>query len=174
ITIAVSVLLSAFIALSLTPALCSILLRPSKLGAGTKGFNRFFYKFNVWFDRVTRRYSKGVRWSIRRAPLLIILLICIYVGTFGLFSAKSTGFIPTEDAGIFIAGVTLPEGASSVRTTEVMDEITADLQKDYPELENITSISGINLLNRSFKPNAGTFFVQLKPWEERTRSVSEI
>jgi HAE1 family hydrophobic/amphiphilic exporter-1 len=55
-----------------------------------------------------------------------------------------------------------------------MNEITAELQKDYPELENITAISGINLLNRSFKPNAGTFFVQLKPWEERTRSVGEI
>lgn len=174
ITIAVSVLLSAFIALSLTPALCSILLKPSTLGEGTKGFNRLFYKFNVWFDRVTRRYSKGVRWSIRKAPLLIILLICIYAGTFGLFSAKPTGFIPTEDAGIFIAGVTLPEGSSSIRTSTVMNEITAELQKDYPELENITAISGINLLNRSFKPNAGTFFVQLKPWEERTRSVGEI
>lgn len=174
ITIAVSVLLSAFIALSLTPALCSILLKPSTLGANTKGFNRFFYKFNVWFDRVTRRYSKGVKWSIKRAPLLIILLICIYAGTFGLFSAKPSGFIPNEDAGIFIAGVTLPEGSSSIRTTQVMDEITADLQKDYPELKNISAISGINLLNRSFKPNAGTFFVQLHSWEERTRTVNEI
>lgn len=174
ITIAVSVLLSAFIALSLTPALCSLLLKPSRLDKDTKGFNRFFYKFNVWFDRVTHRYSNGVKWSIKRAPLLLILLVCIYAGTFGLFSAKPSGFIPSEDAGIFIAGVTLPEGSSAIRATQVMDEITAEMQKDFPEIKNISAIAGINILNRSFKPNAGTFFVQLKPWEERTRTVNEI
>lgn len=174
ITIAVSVLLSAFIALSLTPALCSLLLKQSTLGKDTKGFNRFFYKFNVWFDRVTHRYSKGVKWSIKRAPLLIILLVCIYAGTFGLFSAKPTGFIPNEDGGAFIAGVSLPEGSSAARTVGVLDDMTADLQKDFPEIKNITAIAGINLLNRSFKPNAGTFFVQLHPWEERSRTVAEI
>src|SRR5690606_17435021 len=119
-------------------------------------------------------YSRGVRIAIKRAPLVIIMLICIYVGTVGLFSAKSSGFIPGEDAGIFMMGVTLPEGASSVRTDEVIDEITAYVNEEVPELKNITSINGINLLNRSFKSNAATFFLQLKPWEARNRTVEQV
>src|SRR5690606_24274532 len=101
--------------------------------------------------------SKGVRWSIKRSPLLLILLICIYVGTFGLFKAKPAGFIPTEDAGLFLMGVTLPEGSASVRTTQTLDEIEAELKALAPEINNITQISGINLLNRSFKSNGATF-----------------
>src|SRR5690606_21154022 len=140
----------------------------------SKGINRLFYKFNVWFDRVTKRYSSAVRSVIKRAPLAIILLICIYVGTVGLFSSKPTGFIPTEDAGVFMAGVTLPEGASSERTAFLLDAISDSLRRENPEIKNIMRIAGINLLNRSFKPNGGTFFVQLHPWAERSRTAQEI
>ncbi|SKB94912.1 hydrophobic/amphiphilic exporter-1, HAE1 family [Parapedobacter luteus] len=174
ITIAVSVLLSAFVALSLTPALCSLLLKPSQFNEKSKGLNRLFYKFNTWFERVTKRYSNGVRVAIKRAPLVIILLVCIYVGTIGLFSAKPTGFIPTEDAGVMMVGVTLPEGASSERTANVLDALSDSLRKDNPEIKNVMRIAGINLLNRSFKPNGGTFFIQLHPWEERSRTAQEI
>jgi len=174
ITIAVSVLLSAFVALSLTPALCALLLRPSQFNEKSTGINRLFYKFNVWFERVTKRYSHAVRATIKRAPLAIIILICIYVGTVGLFSTKPTGFIPTEDAGVFMMGVTLPEGASSERTAALLDAVSDSLRRQNPEIRNVMSISGINLLNRSFKPNGGTFFVQLTPWDERTRTAGEI
>ncbi|MFC3196987.1 efflux RND transporter permease subunit [Parapedobacter deserti] len=174
ITIAVSVLLSAFVALTLTPALCSLLLKPSELNEKSTGINRLFYKFNIWFARVTKRYSNGVRVAIKRAPLVIILLVCIYVGTLGLFSAKPTGFIPTEDAGIMMVGVTLPEGASSQRTSDVLDAMSDSLRKDNPEIKNVMRISGINLLNRSFKPNGGTFFIQLHPWEERNRTAQDV
>lgn len=174
ITIAVSVLLSAFVALSLTPALCSLLLKPSQFNENSKGINRLFYKFNTWFERVTKRYSSAVRVVIKRAPLAIILLICIYVGTVGLFTAKPTGFIPTEDAGVFMVGVTLPEGASSERTANLLDAISDSLRRENPEIKNVMRIAGINLLNRSFKPNGGTFFVQLHPWDERSRTAQEI
>ncbi len=174
ITIAVSVLLSAFIALTLTPALCSLLLKPSQFNEHSKGINRLFYKFNVWFARVTKRYSSSVRVAIKRAPLVIVLLICIYVGTIGLFSAKPTGFIPTEDAGVMMVGVTLPEGASSQRTADLLDALSDSLRKDNPEIKNVMRIAGINLLNRSFKPNGGTFFVQLHPWDQRKRTAQEI
>ncbi|PPL04695.1 efflux RND transporter permease subunit [Parapedobacter indicus] len=174
ITIAVSVLLSAFIALSLTPALCSLLLRPSQFNEKSRGINRLFYKFNTWFERVTKRYSSAVRVTIKRAPLAIIILICIYVGTIGLFNAKPTGFIPTEDAGVFMMGVTLPEGASSERTSDLLNAVSDSLRRENPEIRNIMAISGINLLNRSFKPNGGTFFVQLAPWDERSRTAAEI
>src|SRR5690606_30097941 len=106
ITIAVSVLISAFVALSLTPALCSLLLKPTAVNAEAKGLNKFFYKFNQWFAKVTNKYSNGVRTTIRRAPLALIILICIFVGTGYMFNIKPTGFIPTEDNGMFFAGVT--------------------------------------------------------------------
>lgn len=174
LTIAVSVMLSAFVALTLTPALCSLLLKPAKLSSESTGLNRLFYRFNLWFARVTERYSRGVQKSIKRAPLVLVILVCIYVGAFGLFRSKSTGFIPNEDAGLFLVGVTLPEGSSMVRTNQVMEEIEAEFRESIPEINNITQIVGINLLNRSFKSNGATFFVQLKPWSDRNRSVFQI
>ena len=174
ITIAVSVMISAFVALSLTPALCSIMLKRTVVGKDSKGLNKFFHKFNVWFERVTHKYSKGVKSCIRYATLVLIILICIFVGTGYMFQVKPTGFIPTEDNGMFFAGVTLPEGASAARTNEVLAEIEADLRADYPELQHVTLISGINILNRSFKSNGATLFISLKPWAERTRTAGEI
>ncbi len=174
ITIAVSVMISAFVALSLTPALCSILLKPMNQDKNSKGLDKFFFKFNGWFHRVTTRYSNGVQRAIKKAPLVIVILACIYAGTLGMFSMKSTGFIPNEDAGIFIMGVTLPEGASAARTDQFITKVIGRLQEKVPEIQNITSIAGINVLNRSFKSNAGTFFVQLKNWEERERDVPTI
>ncbi|MGN5955304.1 efflux RND transporter permease subunit [Sphingobacterium lactis] len=174
ITIAVSVMLSAFIALSLTPALCSLLLKPSATTKDAKGLNKFFYKFNVWFDKVTYRYSKGVKKAIKAAPLVLIILICIFIGTGFMFMNKKSGFIPNEDGGIFFMGVNLPEGASSARTEEVLTELSKGLQEDFPEIAYITSINGMNLLNRSAKPNGASLFVSLKPWEDRQRTVMEI
>lgn len=174
ITIAVSVMLSAFIALSLTPALCSILLKPTAVNKDAKGLNKFFYNFNNWFEKVTTNYSRGVKSAITRAPLVLIILLCIFVGTGWMFIEKPTGFIPTEDSGMFFAGVTLPEGSSTNRTNEVLQEIENDLHKDYPEIKYVTAISGINILNRAFKSNGATLFVSLKSWSERTRTANEI
>lgn len=174
ITIAVSVLISAFIALSLTPALCSILLTPMNLTKDSKGINKFFFKFNTWFAKVTHNYSMGVKKALKATPLVMIILLCIYLGTGGLFVKKPTGFIPNEDAGIFLVGATLPEGSSMVRTDAFIKRITDSIRNNYPEVNNITSLSGINILNRSFKSNAGTFFVQLKNWDQRKRNVNEI
>ncbi|GGH28170.1 multidrug efflux RND transporter permease subunit [Sphingobacterium alkalisoli] len=174
ITIAVSVMLSAFIALSLTPALCSLLLKPTSVKKESRGLNKFFYKFNVWFDKVTYKYSKGVRRAIKAAPLALILLLCIFIGTGWMFQTKPTGFIPSEDGGMFFAGVTLPEGSSSSRTDSVLTELETELRKDFPEINYITAISGINILNRAFKPNGATLFVSLKHWNERKRTAGEI
>ncbi|WP_293934358.1 efflux RND transporter permease subunit [Sphingobacterium sp. UBA6645] len=174
ITIAVSVMLSAFIALSLTPALCSIMLKPTAIRKDSKGLNKFFYKFNVWFDKVTYRYSKGVKKVIKAAPLALIILLCIFVGTGLMFTNKKTGFIPAEDAGIFFMGVNLPEGASSARTEAVLQELSEDLRKTFPEIQYVTAINGMNLLNRSAKPNGASLFVSLYPWGEREKTVTDI
>jgi HAE1 family hydrophobic/amphiphilic exporter-1 len=104
----------------------------------------------------------------------VILLICIYVGTGGLFVTKPTGFIPTEDGGVFMTGITLPEGSSAARTNEVLTSLEKEFTELFPEINNITAISGMNLLNRAFKSSGATFFIQLKPWGERNRSVADI
>jgi HAE1 family hydrophobic/amphiphilic exporter-1 len=174
ITIAVSVVLSAFIALSLTPALCSIMLVPMKLTKESRGINKFFYRFNNWFHRATHNYTNGVKWCIKKAPLVIVILVCIYVATGTLFKLKPSGFIPTEDAGIFIIGVNLPEGASAARTDVFVKEITDKVLAKNPEIKNMTSIAGFNILNRSIKSNTATFFVQLKSWDERDKDAATI
>ena len=174
ITIAVSVMISAFVALSLTPALCALLLKPTAVNKDARGLNRFFYQFNRWFERLTHKYSVSVRGIIRKAPFALIILVCILVGTGYMFQKKPTGFIPTEDNGAFFAGVTLPEGSAAARTEAVLEQLETEFRADYPEIQHITLISGINILNRSFKSNGATLFVSLKPWHERKRTAAEI
>lgn len=174
VTIAISVLISAFVALTLTPALCVLLLKPSEIKEDAKGLNKFFFKFNAWFARVTSNYSDNVKWCLKKSPLVMVFLACIFVATIGLFSAKPSGFIPNEDAGIFVMGGTLPEGSSTSRTQEFADRVEQTIRAQNPEIESVTAIAGINILNNSFKSNAATFFVQLKPWGERKRGVNDI
>ncbi len=166
ITIAISVLISAFVALTLTPALCSMLLKPSQVNAEGKGLNKFFHKFNIWFERVTSRYTYNVRIWIKRASLAMVLLVCIFAGTFGLFQNKPTGFLPTEDEGRLFVSLELPEGASSSRTREVMRKMN-ELIRSTEGINNVTGIGGLNAINFSFKPNSATFFVQMHPWNQR-------
>lgn len=166
ITIAISVLISAFVALTLTPALCSLLLKPSLVHEKSRGLNRFFYWFNNWFARVTGKYTGGVNSWIKKTPLALVMLVVIVVGTFGLFQNKPTGFLPTEDEGRLFVSVELPEGASSSRTRKVMEDMT-ELIQSTDGINNLTGIGGLNAINFSFKPNSATFFVQMDPWEER-------
>ncbi|GGK86320.1 efflux RND transporter permease subunit [Rufibacter glacialis] len=173
ITIAISVLISAFVALTLTPALCTLMLRPMNVNRESRGLNKFFYKFNNWFARTTESYSVGVRKSIKAAPLALILLVCLYVGTVGLFANKPTGFIPTEDEGRLFISVELPEGSSATRTQAVLEKMSGII-KEVPAIQNATSISGLNAINFSFKSNSGTFFVQMKPWDERKEESMQL
>ncbi len=173
ITIAISVLISAFVALTLTPALCSLMLRPMKLNRESKGVNRLFYKFNRWFARTTESYSHGVRKSIKATPLVLILLICVYAGTYGLFTMKPTGFIPTEDEGRLIISFELPQAASTNRTIDVISQIS-DALKSTSGIRTYTAIGGFNVINGSIKSNSGTFFTQLEPWDERKEPSEEL
>jgi HAE1 family hydrophobic/amphiphilic exporter-1 len=173
ITIAISVLISAFVALSLTPALCTLLLKPSEVNENGKGLNKFFFKFNNWFERTTNSYSVGVKNSIKRAPLVLILLICIFAGTFGLFQTKPTGFLPTEDEGRLYITLELPESASTSRTREVMMQMS-DLMENTEGVSHVTGIGGLNVINFSFKSNSATFFLQMDPWSERKEPSKQL
>jgi HAE1 family hydrophobic/amphiphilic exporter-1 len=165
ITIAISVVLSAFIALSLTPALCTLLLRPSHLKRSNI-FDRFFLAFNNWFGRFTDRYSNGVKRSIRGARFVVIILVCICIGAFILFKKKPSGFIPPEDDGRLYVTYQLPEASSVAQSVELMTRLM-DIVGKTPGVNHFSAISGFNILNGGSNSNNGSLFVMLKPWEER-------
>ncbi|SFW50834.1 efflux RND transporter permease subunit [Chitinophaga sancti] len=173
ITIAISVLISAFVALSLTPALCTLILRPMHLDKDSKGLNKLFYRFNNWFGHVTSRYSLGVKKSIRWARYVMILLLCICVGVFMLFRTKPTGFLPIEDDGRLYVTFDLPESASTERTVDALHGMMKALDS-VPGIGHYAALGGLNVISFATKSNSGTIFVQLKPWDDRKTKETQI
>lgn len=173
ITIAISVMISAFIALSLTPALCTLLLKPSVPSKEAKGLNKLFVKFNAWFDKVTEHYTEGVKKSIKASRLIIVLLICICVGTYFLFQAKPTGFIPSEDDGNLYVTFQLPPGSSTARSVDVMEK-TMKVVAETPGVAHYAALSGLNVITNATNSNCGTIYVQLSPWDDRGKSSEKV
>jgi hydrophobe/amphiphile efflux-1 (HAE1) family protein len=173
ITIAISVLISAFVALSLTPALCILILRPMHLDKNSKGLNRLFFKFNTWFGHVTSRYSLGVKKSIRWSRYVLIILICMVIGTLFLFKGKPTGFIPTEDDGRVYITFDLPESSSTERTIAVMTEMMHTLDS-VKAIGHYAALGGLNVVSFATKSNSATIFCQLRPWDERKDKSQQI
>ncbi len=173
ITIAISVILSAFIALSLTPALCTLLLKPTDVKKEARGINKMFFRFNGWFERVTNRYSNGVQKSIKASRYIVILLVCICVATYFLFQHKSSGFIPSEDDGNLYVTFQLPPASSTTQSVEVMSRLMK-VVASTPGVGHYAALSGLNVLNNASNSNAGTIYVQLKPWDERSVSDEQV
>uniref|UniRef100_UPI0026014081 efflux RND transporter permease subunit n=1 Tax=uncultured Anaerovibrio sp. TaxID=361586 RepID=UPI0026014081 len=167
LTIVVSMALSAFIALTLTPALCATLMKPHSEKHNKNFLDRFFDRFNDWFDRTQNRYTGGVAWIIDHAKtgLASLLVICVLAGFF--FKVLPSTFVPDEDQGYFIVSVTMPEGTSLNRTYDTMDAYANEL-KDVPGISHILKVSGYDVLSSGTKSNAGTLFVCLDKWDERT------
>jgi len=166
ITIAVSILISAFVALSLTPALCTLLLKPHNIDEHSKGINRFFYLFNNRFARFTHRYSNGVKKGIHNSKYVVVLLICIGVATFFLFRFKPSGFIPNEDSGRVFITYELPEASSTIQSVEFITKLMK-VVGETPGVADYSALSGLNISNGAAKSNSGTIFCQLKPWDDR-------
>ncbi len=167
ITIAVSVVISAFVALSLTPALCTLMLRHSKGEKEKKNFmEKFFASFNSFFGRVTASYTRGVGKWIRGTRYVLILLLIIFIGLFFLFKNKPTGFIPTEDEGRLYVTYELPEATSTTRSVEMLKRVM-DSVRSIPEVRTLGGLAGLNIISFSNKSNVGTMFVLLKPWDDR-------
>jgi HAE1 family hydrophobic/amphiphilic exporter-1 len=174
ITIAISVVVSAFIALSLTPALCTLLLRPTHVGKKSKNIlNRFFYHFDNWFERVTGKYANGVRRSIKGARYTVLILVCICIGTVLLFKTKPAGFIPSEDSGRLYLTYQLPEGSSTTQSVTLMTKLM-DIVGKTPGVEHYSALSGLNILNGGSNSNCGTLFLMLSPWDNRTTDSTQI
>lgn len=167
LTIAVSMALSAFIALTLTPALCALLMKPHAPSARKNFLSRFFDGFNNWFDRMQNRYTGKVGWFIDHAKTGVAMLMVVSILAVAFYKVLPSTFVPDEDQGYFLVAVTMPDGTSLNRTIETMDAVNKEL-KELPGVENVMKISGYDLLSSSSKSNSGTFFVSLKSWDERT------
>jgi HAE1 family hydrophobic/amphiphilic exporter-1 len=165
LTIAISVLLSAFNALSLSPALSAMFLKPHH--AKTTGpLGRFYSLFNKAFDVTTKGYVNWTRLLVRRAAITIVIVAAVAVGA-GLFGSRlPAGFVPEEDQGIMGVNVTLPPASSLERTSAVLTKVEAILGKTEG-IESYQTIGGYGLVTSTYQPNFGTLFVRLKPWEER-------
>ena len=173
ITIAISVLISAFIALSLTPALCTLLLKPSKPKEEARGLNKLFIRFNNWFQRVTDKYSDGVNRSIKGSRYILILLICVCVGAFFLFRDKPSGFIPSEDDGNIYVTFQLPPASSTSQSVALMQRLMK-VVAETPGVAHYAALSGLNVITNATNSNCGTIYCQLKPWDERHASDEKV
>src|SRR4030095_2844393 len=171
ITIAISVCFSAFNALTLSPALAALLLKPKKEQKGILA--RFFASFNRGFDRFTNGYVKVAGFFARKLIVSLVILGGIVLVTVMLGKKIPSGFVPEEDQGYFIIATLLPDAASLERTDGVTKKIEAIL-KNIPEIDLYTTVNGNNLLNNTVAPNAATFFITLKPWEEREKTALDI
>jgi len=164
ITIAISVLISAFNALSLSPALCALLLRHKQPARGPIG--RFFAAFNRFFDRATEGYVSVSSGAIKRTFRSMILLVGLSVIAVGIGRILPTSFVPSEDQGYFFMQLQLPDAASLQRTDVVARQVEQVLG-ETEGVQSYTSIVGFSLLSNISQTYAGFYFVQLDPWEER-------
>ena len=167
ITIAVSVIISAFVALSLTPALCTLMLKPAKDETARKSLSdKFFEGFNNAFARIVDRYAKGVKGWIRKTPYVLIMLAVLITGLIFLFKNKPTAFLPNEDEGRLYVTYEMPEATSTTRSVQLLDTLVSRIRR-IPEINVIGGLAGINFASFSFKANTGTVFIMLKPWDQR-------
>ncbi len=168
ITISVATLFSSLNALTLSPALCGMLLRPSV--ERTKGF---FGLFNRILDGGTTRYGSIVKMLLRRSALTALIVGGLLVATYFGMIAMPAGFVPSEDEGYFMVAAQLPDATSLGRTEKVLDEVAAILD-DTPGIRGVITIGGYSLLDTVVSPNAGAFWVVLNHWDERSTPETQI
>lgn len=164
VTIAIAVVISGVVALTLTPALAGLLLKP---GQGEK--KGFFLWFNRQFECLTRRYAEGTRRLMKRAAWGMGMYVIVGGATLGLFKLMPTSFVPPEDQGYLLAAAFLPDGASLNRTSAVTKQVEAEIRKN-PAVRDVISFTGFSILDGQLVSNAATYFIMLKDWDERKRA----
>jgi len=165
LTLSISVLLSALVALTLTPPLCCLLLKPRRRSRGW--FARLLDAFNRRFEQATEMYASWVAALIRRSAWTILCLGIVAASGFGLMRLLPSGFVPPEDQGLVLASIELPDGASTERTDVVLRRAEQFLV-GLPAVENVITLGSLNLLTGGFSSNTATLIATLKPWEQRT------
>lgn len=174
ITLAISIVISGINALTLTPALCALMLKNTH-GQPSKNtlLDRFFKGFNNGYDGISNKYRKLLSMIINRRVITIGMLIGFCIATYGINTILPSGFIPTEDQGVINVNVTTPVAATVERTEAVLDEIQK-AAASIESVESVSSLSGYSLLTESAGSSYGMAMINLKPWDQRSVSVDDI
>lgn len=168
VTIAVSTAFSGFNALTFTPAMCSLFLKPSKQS------DFIIYRwFNNGFSATLKGYMAIVRRFLKRPLVAISIYVVLCIAAFWGFTKWPTSYVPEEDMGYFLTSIQLPTGASLERTDKVVKEVSGMI-RTLPEVENVISISGMSFMDGGAGSNLGSMFVVLKPWDERKGSAHSV
>ncbi|MCE7878631.1 MAG: hydrophobe/amphiphile efflux-1 family RND transporter, partial [Betaproteobacteria bacterium PRO3] len=168
VTIAISVVISGLMALTLSPALCVLMLSHSHRPPG-----RFFRAFNRFFAKVTHGYVDGVVFLIRRGVLGAILFLGMVAITAQLWRMTPGSLVPDEDQGFYISAVILPDGASLERTDKVVAQVTEAIRAN-PANKDIVAFTGFDFIGGGFRNNAATIFVTQVPWDERQVNTQQL
>ncbi|AXV65468.1 MULTISPECIES: efflux RND transporter permease subunit [Pseudoalteromonas] len=161
ITISIAVSLSGVVALTMTPALCVLILKQEH-----KQTARFFLWFNATFTKITSRYVGAVGFMVRRGLLGLILMTAMIAATIGLWQNTPGSLVPDEDQGYYISAIFLPDGSSLERTEHVTQQVVKAVQSN-PANENVVAFTGFDFIGGGYKNSAATLFVTQKHWDER-------
>ncbi|NIF06864.1 efflux RND transporter permease subunit [Chryseobacterium sp. Tr-659] len=173
LTLAISIVISGVNALTLTPALCAIILKPHDHHKKKTIVDRFFQSFNTGFDRLTNSYV-GILSKFATRTTITFGLLFLFIGlTFVTSKFLPTGFIPMEDQGMVYVSVTTPQGATVERTEKVLDEVTV-IAKKIKGVENVTTLAGYSIVTEIAGSSYGMAMINLKDWKERSISVNDL
>lgn len=164
VTISIAVTLSGIVALTMTPALCVLILKHEHKQTAAP-----FVWFNDWFHRATGKYVGGVSFLLRRGLLALLLMGGMVAITVGLWAKTPGSLVPDEDQGYYISAIFLPDGASLERTEKVVAEVVAAIQSN-PANQDVIAFTGFDFIGGGYKNSAATIFVTQKHWDERTTS----
>ena len=174
LTLAIAIVISGVNALTLTPALCAIILRNNHQHDKKKtGIHRFFNGFNNAYEGLANRYKGLVGALAGRRVVTVALLIIFFAATYGINTVLPTGFIPNEDQGVVYINVTAPSGATVERTEAVLDEVQK-ATTDMKMVEAVSTLAGYSLVNGVSGASFGMGIVNLTPWDDRKESVDDI
>ena len=166
VTIAVSVLISALVALTLTPALCALIIKPEHAHREPSGF---FKWFNNFFDSVTNWYIAGVKFFLENRKTAVLGFVAVIAAILWLFKVIPGGLVPNEDQGNLLMAYSMPE-ASSLPRTEKFTAKVGEMVKSNPNVEDVLTINGYNMLSSSQNTYSGISFITLKDWDLRTKA----
>lgn len=172
LTMAIAIVLSGVVALTLTPALCALILKANHDKNDSRN-PRFFKTFNRWYESLEDRYKVLLQTIAGRTSITFGVLIVFCVGTGILARIVPTGFIPNEDQGAFYASVTAPAGATLERTKQVVNTIQKT-GENILAIESISTLAGTNILSDGTGATYGTALINLKPWHNRKESVEDV
>jgi HAE1 family hydrophobic/amphiphilic exporter-1 len=174
ITMATAIILSGIVALTLTPALCAIVLKNNHGKPKKKnGLDRFLDIFNNGFNRIAGKYQSVLAKIVDRRAVTFIILIGFCLGTYFINATLPSGFIPNEDQGMFYAIIQTPPGSSLERTNEIAERLQK-IAETVDGVQSVSSLAGYEILTEGTGSNSGTCLINLKSWEDRKHSVQEV